>query len=203
MTMVETPAHRGGRGDHGRPESALSPDDDPVGALILRVARNDRAAFRELHASSSAKLFGIALRMLSHRGEAEDALQEVFVRVWSRAHRFDPARARGMTWLIAVMRNHCIDRLRARPDLVEDDAVLAQMPGPGVTPEAAAIAAGEARRIADCMARLDADRAAAVRGAYLDGQSYEALSRRFGVPMNTMRSWLRRGLMKLKECLAE
>lgn len=176
--------------------------DDPIADLIGRVAVTDRAAFRRLYGEASAKLFGVCLRILKDRSEAEDAVQEVFTRVWLNAHHYEAGRARGMTWLVAIARNHAIDRLRARPvaasrqdDIIPDLADLA--PGP----EAQLVAKGEARRIADCFDTLEPSRAAALRGAYLDGQSYEELSQRHDVPLNTMRSWLRRGLMKLKECL--
>jgi RNA polymerase sigma-70 factor (ECF subfamily) len=175
--------------------------EDPVADLIVTVARSDREAFRALYHATSAKLFGVCLRILRDRSEAEDAVQEVFTRVWLNARRYDAARARGMTWLIAIARNHAIDRLRAFPVAATDDAAVAETADGTPGPEARAVAKGEARRIADCFDLLEPVRAAAVRGAYLGGLSYEDLSRQHGVPLNTMRSWLRRGLMKLKECL--
>lgn len=177
--------------------------DDPVAALIAATAQADREGFRSLYAATSAKLFGVCLRILNDRGEAEDAIQEIFTRVWLNARRFDAGRARGMTWLIAIARNHAIDRLRARPAVAAggDDDAAAEIPDRAPGPEAQAVAKGEARRIADCFGTLEPARAAAIRGAYLGGLSYEDLARRHAVPLNTMRSWLRRGLMKLKECL--
>jgi RNA polymerase sigma-70 factor (ECF subfamily) len=175
---------------------------DPISDLIAGVARADRAAFRMLYSQASAKLFGVCVRILRDRSEAEDAVQEVFTRVWLNARRYDAAKGRGMTWLIAIARNHAIDRLRARPapaETADDETVAISDPAPG--PEAQVVAQGEAQRIADCFATLDPARADAVRGAYLNGLSYEDLSRRHDVPLNTMRSWLRRGLQKLKECL--
>ena len=174
---------------------------DPVSGLLAQVAAHDRGAFRSLYAATSAKLFGVVLRILKDRSEAEDALQEVFTRVWLKAQGFDPARARGMTWLIAIARNHAIDRLRARPAAETSEEEMAAVPDRAPGPEDRTIAKGEAKRIADCFDLLDPARAAAVRGAYLDGWSYEQLSRRHDVPLNTMRSWLRRGVQKLKECL--
>ncbi|MGB3313670.1 MAG: sigma-70 family RNA polymerase sigma factor [Albidovulum sp.] len=176
--------------------------DDPISDLIEGVARADRAAFRTLYSQASAKLLGVCLRILKDRSEAEDAVQEVFTRVWLNARRYEAAKGRGMTWLIAVARNHAIDRLRARPApavTADDEAVAISDPAPG--PEARVVARGEARRIADCFETLEPARADAVRGAYLNGLSYEDLSRHHDVPLNTMRSWLRRGLQKLKECL--
>lgn len=175
--------------------------DDPIADLILAVAAEDRAAFRQLYGEAGAKLMGVLVRMLGTRAEAEDALQEVFTRVWLRAGRFDAAKGRGMAWLIALARNHAIDRLRARPDHVSDDLALDTAPDTAPRAETRMLALGEARRIGDCFQTLEPDRAAALRGAYLDGLSYLDLSARFGVPLNTMRTWLRRSLMKLRECM--
>jgi RNA polymerase sigma-70 factor, ECF subfamily len=176
--------------------------DDPVAQLLAKVAAQDRAAFRDLYSSTSSKLFGVLLRILSNRAEAEDALQEVFTRVWLRAGRFDPEKGRAMTWLISVARNHAIDRLRTRVEATtatEDEAEALIDRSPGA--EDSLIAKGQARRIIDCMAELEPDRAKAVQGAYLGGMSYADLSDKFSVPLNTMRTWLRRSLLQLKECL--
>lgn len=175
--------------------------DDPVADLLIRVAAQDRAAFRTLYSAASAKLMGVSLRILGNRAESEEALQEVFTRVWVNAARFDPAKARGMTWLISIARNHAIDRLRSRPAPMDDDAALQSVADPQPRAETVLAARGEARRIADCFDTLDPDRAAAVKGAYLDGLSYHDLAEQFAVPLNTMRTWLRRSLASLKECM--
>ena len=174
--------------------------DDPIADLIASCAAGDRAAFRALYRDSSAKLMGVLLRILRERAEAEDALQEVFTRVWLRAGRYDAAKGRGMTWLIAIARNHGIDRLRARPPVQDDDG-LDLVPDSAPRAETRLVAMGEARRMSDCFATLEPDRAEAVRGAYLGGLSYVDLAARHAVPLNTMRTWLRRSLLKLKECL--
>ena len=176
--------------------------DDPVAHLLAKVAAQDRTAFRDLYSSTSSKLFGVLLRILNNRAEAEDALQEVFTRVWLRAGRFDPEKGRAMTWLISVSRNHAIDRLRTRVEATtatdhEADALIDAKP----SAEASLIAQGQARRIIDCMSALEPDRARAVQGAYLGGLSYTELATRFNVPLNTMRTWLRRSLLQLKDCL--
>lgn len=182
--------------------------DDPIAPLLLRIAQSDRAAFRQIYAATSAKLMGVLLRMLGSRAEAEDALQDVYTRVWTRAGRYDPAMGRGMNWLIAITRNLAIDKLRARPPAasaarsgdVESDGTDA-LPDPGLGVEGKLIARGEAKRVVDCMGQLEPDRAQAVRGAYLQGLSYQDLADRHDVPINTMRTWLRRSLLRLRECL--
>lgn len=174
--------------------------DDPIAELIAKCAAADRAAFRTLYRDSSAKLMGVLLRMLRERAEAEDALQEVYTRVWVRAGRYDPAKGRGMTWLIAIARNLAIDRLRARPEATSDDG-LDTVQDSTPRAETRLIAKGEARRMTDCFGTLDPEKADAVKGAYLNGHSYLDLAERHAVPLNTMRTWLRRSLLKLKECL--
>lgn len=174
--------------------------DDPIADLITKCAAQDRVAFRMLYRDSSAKLMGVLLRILGERAEAEDALQEVYTRVWTRAGRFDAAKGRGMTWLIAISRNLAIDRLRIRPQATSDDG-LDTVQDTAPRAETRLIAEGEARRMADCFATLEPDRAAAVRGAYLSGLSYVDLAARHAVPLNTMRTWLRRSLLRLRECL--
>lgn len=175
--------------------------DDPIADLLGRIAAQDRAAFRGIYSATSSKLMGVLLRILGNRAEAEDALQEVFTRVWLHAGRFDAARGRGMTWLIALARNHAIDRIRARHDTISDDAALEAVIDTTPRAETRLIATGEVRRINECFDTLEPDRATALRGAYISGHSYQDLAARFDVPLNTMRTWLRRSLQRLKECM--
>jgi RNA polymerase sigma factor (sigma-70 family) len=110
--------------------------DDPIANHIANCATGDRAAFRALYRDSSAKLMGVLLRRLGERSEAEDALQEVYTRVWTRAGRFDATKGRGMTWLIAIARNLAIDRLRSRPAPTSDDGLdLIQDTAPRAVPQ--------------------------------------------------------------------
>lgn len=175
--------------------------EDPIADLLLRIAAQDRAAFRALYGATSAKLMGVLLRMLKRKSEAEDALQEVYTRIWLRAARFDPARGRGMTWVIAVTRNLAIDRLRARPDEEAEGDAIDILPDTAPRAENRLVALGEARRIVECFATLEPAKAAALKGAYLDGLSYTDLAQRHDVPLNTMRTWLRRGLLALRSCM--
>jgi RNA polymerase sigma-70 factor, ECF subfamily len=178
----------------------LGTDRDMV-ALIGRVALRDRAAFAALYSDIAPKLFSVCLRILKDRGEAEDALQEVFVKIWQRAERFAATGTHPVAWLVTIARNHSIDVLRARrpfADVAEEDLQIAD---PSADPERDAVLTGEGKRIDRCMEELDSDRAAAVRSAYVEGRSYQELAERHGVPINTMRTWLRRSLLKLRECL--
>jgi RNA polymerase sigma-70 factor (ECF subfamily) len=177
----------------------MTPQD--ITKLIVRTSMRDRAAFDGLYRATSAKLFGVCLRVLNDRADAEEALQEVFVKVWTKADRFAASELSPISWLVAIARNHAIDRIRARRQPLSDidDALDIADPAPG--PEAAAVAAGEREKIHGCLEELEQARADAVRGAYLKGESYAELAVRHGVPLNTMRTWLRRSLIKLRECL--
>ena len=161
----------------------MSQSTADIADLIARTALRDRAAFRDLYGRTSAKLFGVALRILRNRGEAEEALQEIYVKIWQRADRYAAGRYSPISWLVAIARNHCLDLLRARRPLADDIDVALDIADDGPDPEQAAIGRGERGRIDRCLGELEGDRAEAVRGAYLDGFSYEELATRFDVPL--------------------
>ncbi|MCX7299158.1 MAG: sigma-70 family RNA polymerase sigma factor [Rhodobacterales bacterium] len=171
-------------------------------AMIARMALGDRTAFAALYAATSAKLFGICMRVLDNRSESEDALQEVFVKLWHSAERYQVNGLSPMTWMITVARNHAIDRLRARRAAPGDMDELAELADLTPGPEAQLIAASERGRIARCLGTLEPDRADAIRRAYLDGETYADLAYRYAVPLNTIRTSLRRSLLKLRECMS-
>lgn len=177
----------------------MTPQD--ITKLIVRTSLGDRTAFDSLYRATSAKLFGVCLRVLNDRAEAEEALQEVFVKIWTKADRFAASDLSPISWMVAIARNHAIDRIRTRrqPHSDIDDALDLADPAPGA--EAIMMAVGERGRIQGCLEELEKVKAEAVRGAYLKGESYAELAARHGVPLNTIRTWLRRSLIKLRECL--
>lgn len=174
-----------------------------IDRLISRVALGDRAAFSDLYDATSAKLFGVALRVLNNTASAEDVLQETFMKIWRYADRYASNGMSPMTWLITIARNTAIDRLRATKQVDDIADVEDRMAASGPTPEQSAIAGSEAKRIVGCLDELPDDRRAAVRGAYLEGDSYADLAAKFDVPLNTMRTWLRRSLIALRECMTQ
>lgn len=176
-------------------------DMSDIDDWIVRTGLGDRGAFDALYDATSAKLFGVCLRILNNRAEAEDALQDCYVRIWQKAKLYKSGGYSPMTWLITLSRNLAIDRLRARKAPTDDINDRHDLADRGPTPEDSAIAASERSRIDACLDELDDPKAGAVRGAYLMGETYDDLARRYDVPVNTMRTWLRRSLMKLRECL--
>ncbi len=177
----------------------MQPQD--ITKLVVRVAMKDRAAFDLLYRRTSAKLFGVCLRVLNDRAEAEEVLQEVYVKIWLKADRFAVSELSPISWLVAVARNQAIDRLRARRQWTADIEEAAGVADDRPDPEDIAAAGSDMAKIERCLSEIEADRAAAVRAAYVEGHAYAELAARFKVPVNTMRTWLRRSLIRLRECM--
>ena len=163
----------------------------------------DQQAFRKLYDETSSKLFGVCFRVLNNRAEAEDALQEVFVKIWKKSSTFAISEHSPMSWLVVIARNHCIDVIRARKPNAVDIEETYDLSDDRPSPESEAINRSEGRRIDNCLETLDSKHADAVTGAYMEGYSYQELAEKYAVPINTMRTWLRRSLAKLKECLEQ
>lgn len=178
-----------------------SEDRDALANLLEQTGQRDQGAFADLYKRTSAKLYGVCLRMLRERSEAEDALQNVYMAVWRRADRFDPARAGAMTWLIALARNQCIDRLRKHREAPLTDAVADAVVDPQPGPPAHTEASERRRRLDECLDTLAGQQRAAVRAAFFTGATYNELAECHAVPLATMKSWIRRSLVRLRGCL--
>ncbi|MDO9416413.1 sigma-70 family RNA polymerase sigma factor [Pararhizobium sp.] len=176
---------------------------DDISILLGRVSLKDRNAFSLLYAKASPKLFAVCLRILKDRNEAEEALQEIFVKIWQRADRYAAGQTSPMSWLSAIARNHAIDIIRARRPVATDLDAAYDIADPSPNPETVAMTRADGRRIDACMEQLEDDRAKAVRQAYVEGLSYQELAELYSVPLNTMRTWLRRSLLKLRECMEQ
>jgi RNA polymerase sigma factor (sigma-70 family) len=184
-----------------------------LAALLSRVALGDRAAFAALYRASSARLFGVVLRIQPDRGQAEDVLQEVYVSVWRAASGFNAGLAQPMTWLASIARNRAIDSLRrtqAQPRTVstnlggEDqdehdmlDHVNTDDPGPLELLEQAA----QARAVQHCMEGLSREQRQSLALSFYQGLSHSEVAEQLVQPLGTVKSWVRRGLQALKSCL--
>lgn len=174
-----------------------------LAARLGAVAAGDRAALADVYRRTAAKLFGVCLRISAERSEAEDVLQEVYLTVWQKAGGFNPGRASPMAWLIAIARNKAIDRLRSS-GIRDQRAPMELAEGLGSTAAGALdtlIENEKHARLMECLDELARPQRAAIRAAFLDGWTYERLAVAEGVPLGTMKSWVRRGLMKLRACL--
>jgi RNA polymerase sigma-70 factor (ECF subfamily) len=180
-------------------------DPGHLDALLRDVAAGDRSAFESLYRSSAPRLMAICLRLLRDRGEAEEVLQEAFVRVWHKASQFDAGKASAITWLATIARNKAIDRLRARgSDLqLAPIEIIESLPDEGAGPAQVSEHAADGARLQTCMDTLEPRRRSLIRAAFFDGSSYEELARRASLPLGSVKSWIRRGLLQLRTCLEQ
>lgn len=187
---------------NGANASSLA-DRSALTDALVDVGRGNRGAFADVYQRTSAKLFGVCLRILGNHSEAEEALQEAFINVWRKAGAFDPQRSSPITWLAALARNKAIDRLRARAsrpaERLDDDALEIADPTPSAA--VALESSEEGVRLAGCLEELEAKQANAIRNAFYQGATYAELATRDAIPLGTMKSWVRRGLLRLKDCL--
>ena len=172
-------------------------------AAMVRLAGGDRSALEEVYRRTSEKLFGICLRILKDEKEAEDALQDVYITLWRRADRYDPERASPISWLATFARNRAIDRLRVgkvrQGSVPEEEAAPVADRAP--LAEDLLIDAERSARVHTCLETLDEKPRSAIRTAFFEGRTYAQIAEAGNVPLGTMKSWVRRGLQKLKTCL--
>lgn len=172
-------------------------------AAIARLADGDRAALEFIYQATSAKLFGICLRILGTKDDAEDALQDVYVSLWRSAGRYDPARASPISWLATFARNRAIDRLRSgkvQSGAVPVDEAMEISDETPLADEQLEVQQSNAQ-VHHCIETLEERQRDAIRTAFFHGATYAELAETQGVPLGTMKSWVRRGLAKLKRCL--
>lgn len=190
--------------------------DDPGGlaALMARVALSDRTAFEALYRATSGALLAVIARVVGDRAQAEEVLQEVYVTVWRSASGYNPALGRPMTWLMSMARNRAIDSMRRRsrtPDTVSRHAVaddgetevdlLEQLPDTAAGPMALLEQARSQLALEHCMEGLAERQRASLALAYYDGLSHAEVAEELAQPLGTIKSWIRRGLQSLRDCL--
>ncbi|MDD0973011.1 sigma-70 family RNA polymerase sigma factor [Pseudomonas fontis] len=169
---------------------------------LQAAAGGDRQAFETVYRMTSAKMFGICLRLLGQRADAEDVLQEAYVSIWNKAASFDPTYASPITWMAMITRNKVIDRLRRQRSEGPLDTVerLDELVAPAAF-GASFEFRGERRRLDSCMERLEDAQRQLIEVAFFEGRSYAELAEHRGIPLGTVKSWIRRSLARLKGCL--
>ena len=178
-----------------------------VTALLSRVAMGDQNAFAEFYDLTASHLYGVAVRILKDAAAAEEILQEAYVNVWHHAGSYEVAKSQPMTWLTSIVRNRCLDQLRRREiDTVtltsdDDDAPEYDVPDDDMTPAEMLLAGAEARSVRDCVDALDAGPKQAIALAFYHGLSHSELASHMRQPLGTVKSWVRRALERLKDCL--
>ena len=171
-------------------------------ALLQACAGGDRAALQSLYAATAPHLFGLALSILRSRELAEDIVQECFILAWRHAHTFDPGRGSAMAWLARIVRNQCFDLMRRRGrEAPLDDALMQNWEDPAPGPADLTALSRDARRLWGCLNELDQGPRKSMILAYYEGLTFAEVAGRLGAPLGTVKSWIRRGLIQLRDCM--
>jgi RNA polymerase sigma-70 factor, ECF subfamily len=186
--------------DQSQTVNAAGPD---LVALLTRVANRDRAAFSALYRQTQAKLYGVIARILPRRDLAGEVLQEAYVRIWEKASDFDPAKGSPVAWMATIARNRALDEARrARPVAIEDMPAGFDPAAEEIDPLAARERSEQLSSLLRCLEGLDPEKRQIVLLAYYRGASRDALAKKFDRPVPTIKTWLRRSLSDLKDCLS-
>jgi len=184
-------------------ERASAGAGEGLAELMRRIAGRDAEAFSTLYQQTNAKLYGVVARILTRGDVAADVLQEVYVRVWEKAGEFDPVRGSPLAWMATIARNRALDEVRrVRPVSLEDQPEGFEPAAEDINPLAARERSEGLTALVECLKALDDEKRSIVLLAYYRGVSREALSKRFGRPVPTIKTWLHRGLAQLRDCLA-
>lgn len=172
--------------------------------LLADSGRGDERAFARLYELTCGRLHGLALRMLRRADWAEEVVQESYVNIWHHAANYQPGLSAPLTWMTSILRNRCLDWLR-RPNLEvadEDDVYALALPDEGPGPLERLEASTDARALAECLKRLEDKQRDTIMLAFFEGLSHSELAERLKLPLGTVKSWVRRGMDKLKTCLS-
>jgi RNA polymerase sigma-70 factor, ECF subfamily len=178
--------------------------DNPerLAALLAGCAKRDAAALEELYRSTAPALLACLMRILRRRALAEEALQDVFVQVWQRAGQYDEHRGRPYAWLVSMARYRAIDILRRERITSVDPDEIAETLAADAADEGQSLAStGDAQAVEYCMQRLTGEQRECIRLAFLAGRSHPEIAASLARPLGSVKSWIRRGLAALKECI--
>lgn len=172
--------------------------------MLAKTAQGDRQAFALLYQSTSAKLFGLALRILASRDLAEEALQDAFVKIWHSADTYKADKAAVMTWMTAIVRNRCLDLLRATPkeQILNENESFDDWASDDFGPMENAAIRSDTKALMQCMKQLAPLQRQAFALSYFHGLAHEQLANQLAQPLGTIKTWLRRGLDTLKNCMS-
>jgi RNA polymerase sigma-70 factor, ECF subfamily len=184
-------------------ERASAGAGDDLSNLLSRIATRDTVAFAALYKQTSPKLYGVVARILTRGDVASDVLQEVYVRVWEKAGEFDSRKGSPLAWMATIARNRALDEVRrVRPASLEDQPEGFEPAAEEINPLAVRERSEGLAALVDCLKALDEEKRTIVLLAYYRGLSREALAKRFGRPVPTIKTWLHRSLAQLRDCLA-
>jgi RNA polymerase sigma-70 factor, ECF subfamily len=180
-------------------------DAEPLVALLRATASKDMRAFRQLYEATSSHLLGVLVRILRHRERAEDALQDCYLRIWNKADSYAEERGHPLAWMMTIARYRALDLVRAHREhsSTDEDALPMDLDWADASdaPDNQAETDEHLHRLNDCLAELSDEQRQAVMLAYYEGYTHPELADHMSSPLGTVKSWVRRGLQRLRDCL--
>ncbi len=179
---------------------------EQIEKLLYQVAEGNEHAFSKLYKLTSAKLYGVSLRMMKNEGQAQEVLQDAYTSIWRNAGVFTRDRGSPITWMTSIVRYRALDLIRRNKREIErgmDDAVdtLADET-PNADPELSSLRLGDSKELQRCLDELPDGQRECIMLSFVYGYTHEELSEKVKSPLGTVKSWVRRGLEKLKNCLS-
>jgi RNA polymerase sigma-70 factor, ECF subfamily len=170
--------------------------------LLAAIAKRDAAAFERLYDATRAKLYGVLLRILGRPELADEVMQETYLKIWNMADKFDPSIASPITWMVALARNRAIDIVRKKSEVsIEEQPEALEVAAETPTPLARREMTEELKRLLSCLGKLDPEKQRIVLLAYYSGWSRDQLAKKLDIPVNTIKTWLRRSLLEIRGCM--
>ncbi|MES9940849.1 MAG: sigma-70 family RNA polymerase sigma factor [Candidatus Thiodiazotropha sp. 6PLUC2] len=185
------------------PQQAIKKRNEELESLLAACALNDRKAFARLYRMTSAKLYGVVLRILIRDDLAQDCLQDAYVKIWNNAASYRAYMAAPLTWMSTIARNQALDLLRKRKREVmdrDDKSVPEQVDGAPLPPDSLS-RSDDGRRLEECLGELKDQQRQVLVLAYFKGLTHDELASHTDTPLGTVKTWIRRGLNQLRRCL--
>jgi RNA polymerase sigma-70 factor (ECF subfamily) len=187
------------------PTAGPEAERERLAGLLRATGEGDQAAFAELYRATAAKLYGFAVRIVKEDGQAQECLQDAFIRIWEHAGDYRSERGAPLTWMGVIVRRQALDRVRRKdrerilddPDELDrrrDQLTHTEGPEAAVDPR-------EWDRLSDCIGQLRQEQREAIRLAFFEGLAHPEVAERMAVPLGTVKTWIRRGMEKVRTCL--
>jgi len=204
MTIADNATHSGFIKKERTSNLPTMTGQNPHTVLLKATAQGDANAFKQLYELSSSKLYGVSYAILKSSEQAEEVLQDGFVKIWNNAAKFDSTKASAMTWMTTIVRNRALDVLRSRksrPVEVDYEYEGLEFTASDISPEDQSSIELDAGRIGHCLKELKEDQRKSILMAYYYGYTHDEIAEQIGAPLGTVKAWVRRGVERLRTCL--
>ena len=182
---------------------AASQQDFDYESALMACARGEQRELQRIYEREASRLLGVAYRILRRRDLADEAVHDAFLQIWQKASAFDPARGSARGWIYTVLRHRALNMLRETSrETLSDGDQFEDIPAADTDPMNYLSRMSDATSLSRCLETLDAPKRTSILLAYVDGYTHQQIASRMNAPLGTVKAWIRRGLLSLRECLA-